>query len=455
MIRIKGGELPTCDEQGMWPYHPALLERPVPRYTSYPTAAEFRADVGTPAFVEALDAIPARAPLSLYVHIPYCHEICSYCGCNTGRANRSHRLASYLEALGAEIDMVAGHLSGRGVVSRIAFGGGSPNAIAPLDFVRLVDRLTTRFRASAPVISVEIDPRTLDRSWLATLRTVGVQRVSLGVQTFDDALQHAIGRPQPDSMIARAVDGFRDAGVASINFDLMYGLPGQTITDIEHSAARSVELGADRIALFGYAHLPAMFPRQRRIDATALPDAALRFRQAATGHDLFVGAGYVPVGFDHFARPGDALAIAARTGTLRRNFQGFTDDGSRHLIGFGASAISEFPTLLVQNEKNAGPYREAIVAGRLPVARGIHRDRHEIARARVIEQLLCAGRARADRQLLQAARPALDIFAQQNLVHIDEDHIELAAEALPYARSIAACFDGHRPLGEKRFSNAI
>jgi oxygen-independent coproporphyrinogen-3 oxidase len=439
----------------MWTYHPALLERAVPRYTSYPTAAEFRPDVGATELGEALDAIPARAPLSLYVHIPYCHEICSYCGCNTGRANRSHRLAAYLEALDAEIDMVADRLSGRGMVSRIAFGGGSPNAIAPLDFVRLVDRLTTRFRASAPVISVEIDPRTLDAAWLATLRTVGVQRVSLGVQTFDPMIQNAIGRVQPDAMIARAVAGFRDAGVASINFDLMYGLPGQTIADVERSATRAIELGADRIALFGYAHLPSMFPRQRRIDASDLPDAALRFRQAAAGHDLFVAAGYVPVGFDHFARPDDALAIAARDGTLRRNFQGFTEDGSRHLIGFGASAISDLPTLLIQNQKNAGIYRETVAAGLLPVERGIRRDRQEQARARVIEQLLCAGRARAGRELLQAARPALAIFAERQLLRIEDDSIELAADALPYARLIAACFDGHRPISEGRFSNAI
>lgn len=444
-----------CDGSLMWPYHPDLLSRAVPRYTSYPTAAEFHEGVGVADQALALANVAKGDALSLYVHIPFCREICSYCGCNTGRANRQQRLSAYLDALDAEIDLVADALGGRGRVGRIAFGGGSPNAIEALAFVRLVDRLLVGFSAADATLSVEIDPRSLDDAWLACLRTVGVQRVSLGVQTFDARIQAAIGRVQPDRMIEAAVDGLRRAGVASINFDLMYGLPGQTIDDVEQSVSRTIELGADRVALFGYAHLPSLLPRQRVIDDSALPGAEQRFAQAAAGHAAFVAAGYVPVGFDHFARPGDALAHAARNGTLRRNFQGFTEDRSDRLIGFGASAISQFPELLVQNEKNSGRYRMLVGAGSLAGRRGIHRQNQARQRADIIEQLLCRGRAHPDFCLLWSAGPALAPFIDRGLARFDNGWLEITPEGLPYARLIAACFDAFRTSTTGQFSHAI
>lgn len=438
----------------MWSYHPDLLQRAVPRYTSYPTAAEFHDGIGAADFARALNDVGDADPLSLYVHIPFCHEICSYCGCNTGRANRQQRLAAYLDALDAEIDLVASTLCGRGRVGRIAFGGGSPNAIEPLAFVRLVDRLLVRFAAADPIMSIEIDPRSLDRAWLECMRMVGVQRVSLGVQTFNPEVQAAIGRVQPDAMIAAAVEGLRAAGIESINFDLMYGLPGQTVDDVERAIERTAELGADRAALFGYAHLPTLLPRQKRIDASLLPDAAARFVQAARGHEAFVAAGYTAVGFDHFAKPGDTLARAVVAGTLRRNFQGFTEDCSDRLLGFGATAISQFPDIIVQNEKNNGRYRMLADAGSFTARRGVRRSQGSRRRARIIEQLLCQGRADPDPGILQGAGSDLAPFIDRKLVRI-ADGLEITPEGLPYARLIAACFDEYRADSSGQFSRAV
>ena len=289
-----------------WTYHPDLLATPVPRYTSFPTAAEFGPAVGSAEMDAALRE--TSGDVSLYLHIPFCEKICWYCGCNTGVANRRQRLASYIEALHREIALAGARLDGRVAVRRIAFGGGSPNAIAPTDFVRLIDSLTLHVSLADPVWSIELDPRTLAPGWGAVLAAVGVTRASMGVQTFSQALQQAIGRVQPEADIQRGTDLLRSAGITSLNFDLMYGLPGQTMADLEDTLATTVRMGADRIALFGYAHVPHMIPRQQKIDAQNLPDQAARFAMAAMGHAYLTGAGYVPVGFDHFARPDDPMA---------------------------------------------------------------------------------------------------------------------------------------------------
>lgn len=440
----------------MWTYHPDLLARPVPRYTSYPTAAEFGDDVGHAEMAAALDRVAAGTELSLYLHIPFCREICWYCGCNTGAASRTARLDAYLARLSEEITQVARRLAGRGRVTRIAFGGGSPNAIAPAAFTRLAAQVRDAFDAADPVLSVEVDPRGFDAGWADALAAAGVSRVSLGVQTFDPAVQAAIGREQPEAEIARTVALLRRAGVESLNFDLMYGLPGQTPEILADSIDRSIELGADRLAVFGYAHVPHLIPRQRRIDAGALPDAAARFAQAALAHARLVAGGYAAIGFDHFARPGDAIARAAREGRLRRNFQGFTEDEAEVLIGLGASAISQFPDLLVQNEKNAGRWHMAVSSGRLAAARGIRRSVDDQWRAAAIEELLCQGRADlggiAGRSeiALRLAR-----FAALKLIRWEGSVLLLAPEALPYARVIASALDRYRGPAATRFSSAV
>lgn len=440
----------------MWTYHPDLLETPVPRYTSYPTAAEFGEQVGPRDMAAALDGVGGEDELSLYLHIPYCGQICWYCGCTTGAANRSHRLAAYLDALGEEIDLVARRLDGRGRIARIAFGGGSPNAIGATDFVRLIDRIVTQLRAAGAVISVELDPRGLSPRWIGAMAAVGVTRASLGVQTLAPEVQRAIGRVQPVALIAAAVERLRAAGIGSLNMDLMYGLPGQGLAELEETLAGVAAMAPERIALFGYAHVPHLIPRQRRIDAAKLPDASLRFRQAELGHRFLAERGYQTIGFDHFALPTDAIAEAARTGMLRRNFQGFTEDRSDRLVGLGASAISSFPDLLVQNEKNAGRYRMMLSAGRLPAARGIVRDADDRLRAGIIEALLCRGEADTTGLRLDEVRHGLRPFCERGLVAIEGTRVRLLRDALPYARAIAATFDAYRRQPQpRRFSNAI
>ena len=437
----------------MWPYHPELLAVPVPRYTSYPTAAEFGEAVGAEAQGRALARV--EGDISLYVHVPFCERICWYCGCNTGAANRRQRVSSYLDALQREVALTARALSKPARVTTVAFGGGSPNALTPVQFLGLVQDVIVRFGALDADWSIELDPRSLTPDWLPTLKGVGVRRASLGVQTFAPALQEAIGRVQPDADIARSVDLLRAAGVTSLNFDLMYGLPGQTMDDLELTLERTVALGADRIALFGYAHVPHMLPRKQRIDASRLPDAELRFAMAARGFDLLVAAGYQPVGFDHFALAADPLAQAAREGRLRRNFQGFTEDAAETVIGLGATAISCFPDLLVQNEKNPGRYRMLLSQDRLTGARGVARTADDRRRGKVIEGLLCDGRVRVDEALRRETEPALAPFIAAGLCAFADGELVLAADGLPYARSIAARFDAYRPLTERRFSSAI
>lgn len=437
---------------GSWTYWPELLEQPVPRYTSYPTAAEFVEESFEERQCEALRAL--RGTVSLYLHIPYCREICWYCGCNTGAANKTQRLAAYLEALHHEVELVARNLHPSVKVSRIAFGGGSPNAIKPTDFVRLIDCLTLNFRLDKPVLSIELDPRTLEPDWFRAIRGIGVIKASLGVQTLDPCVQKAIGRVQPRDMIARATDGLRGAGVSSINFDLMYGLPFQTDEILRDTLDQSIAMGADRVALFGYAHVPHVIPRQQRIDASELPDQRARFRMAAQGYARLGAAGYQPVGFDHFALPQDDLAIAARTGTLRRNFQGFTDDQSPVLIGLGASSISEFPDLFVQTEKNAGRYRMLVGAGQLPGRKGVVRSAEDLRRGQVITDLLCKGRAVVPADLLASSRDRIAPFIARGLARLDDSVLTLEKGSEPYARSVAAVFDGYR-LGARQFSSAV
>ncbi|WP_137680876.1 oxygen-independent coproporphyrinogen III oxidase [Aurantiacibacter suaedae] len=437
----------------MWPYHPQLLATPVPRYTSFPTAAEFTEKVGQQDFVEALRG--ATGDVSLYVHIPFCEKICWYCGCNTAAANRASRLDSYLDALHREIELVAAQLPASARIRRIAFGGGSPNALAPVDFLRLFDQLTLNFPLHDPLVSIELDPRTFDATWAQVLSGVGARHASLGVQTFSDHLQEAIGRIQPREMIENAVTLLRDAGVTSLNMDLMYGLPGQTDDDLTRSLDLAIEYGADRIALFGYAHVPHLISRQKRIDGSKLPDQEARFRMAALGYERLTEAGYQQIGFDHFALPGDPLAQAATRLQLHRNFQGYTEDNAPILIGLGASAISSFPSLLVQNEKNSGRYRMALSQGRLTADRGIVRSVEDRRSGAIISELLCHGRARCDRAALDAAYPRLKPFLEAGLATIENSMLVIGSHALPYSRSIAAAFDPYRQESARRFSSAV
>ena len=437
----------------MWPYHPQLLKTPVPRYTSYPTAAEF---IELDASAHAAALSNAHGDISLYIHIPFCEKICFYCGCNTGIAGRRQRLESYLEALHHEIALVGALLPHDAQIRRISFGGGSPNAVTPVDFIRLIESLTLHFQITDPIMSIELDPRGMTAEWAKTIAAIGIERASLGVQTFAQHCQQAIGRIQPEEEIVRAVDWLRDAGVTSLNFDLMYGLPGQSQNDLIDSLQRTRVLGADRVALFGYAHVPHIVPRQRVIEAEHLPDQAERFAMASLGYSYLCTHGYTPVGFDHFAKPGsDPIASAAMAGRLRRNFQGFTDDDATTLIGLGSSAISTFPELHAQNEKNSGRYRMQLSQGKLPISRGIARTEEDRARGALIEQLLCHGHTTLPPQVNCDERSRLLPFIERHLASLNGDHLMILPDGLPYARTIAAVFDPWRRQSQRQFSAAV
>ncbi|GAA4781170.1 oxygen-independent coproporphyrinogen III oxidase [Stakelama sediminis] len=437
-------------------YYPELLSTPVPRYTSFPTAAEFHNHVGQGDMADALSRIGNDTPVSLYLHLPFCRQICWYCGCNTAAANRVARLSAYLVNLGREIDLFATQLAGRGRISRIAFGGGSPNAIAPEQFDHLLRHVRGVFDATDAEISVELDPRGFDHRWAQVIARNRVRRASLGVQTFAPHVQAAIGRVQPLESVACVVGQLRAAGVTSLNFDMMYGLPHQNDADLEESLKLAIDLSPDRFAVFGYAHVPHLLPRQRRIDAAALPDVEQRFAMAAHAHSLLEQAGYRPIGFDHFARPEDALSQAAQDGSMRRNFQGYTDDDAEILIGMGASAISSFPGYLLQNEKNSGRYQLRVGAGQFATARGIRRSAQDQWRGAAIEQLLCSGKADLS-PLGEVAliRERLIPFAERGLIGWAGNTMILGHEAWPYARGIAAALDPYRQQSTTRFSNAV
>jgi len=432
----------------MWPYHPELLAKPVPRYTSYPTAVEFNDSCGADDYVRALRNMPSGTALSLYVHIPYCQSICWYCGCNTGAAGKIQRLTAYLEALESEMALIGRLLGGRGKVRHIAFGGGSPNAITVVEFVRLLDRITTIFDAGIPQISVELDPRGFTSEWALAMAASNVGRVSLGVQTFAPHVQEAIGRIQPLADIEKSVSALRLRGIDAINFDLMYGLPKQSLQDLDDTLAQAIQLEPSRISLFGYAHMPDMIPRQRRIDGEDLPDAELRFAQSALGHERLTQAGYVAIGFDHFALPTDSLAIAATEGGVHRNFQGFTDDPNDVLLGFGASAISNLPGLLVQNEKNVGRYRSMVSSDQVAAVRGVTVDEETKKRGAIIESLLCQGHVDADAARILPKVHGLDRFEAKGLICRRDGQLVITEAGRPYARHIASLFDQFRTQAE-------
>ena len=428
----------------MWPYHPELLAKPVPRYTSYPTAVEFHSGCGSDEYTQALSDMPSATPLSLYVHIPYCQSICWYCGCNTGAAGKTQRLTAYLDALESEFALIGRLLGGRGKVRRIAFGGGSPNAITTVEFVRLLDRITTIFDAGTPEISVELDPRGFSSEWALAMAASNVGRVSLGVQTFAPHVQEAIGRIQPLADIEKCVSALRLRGIDSINFDLMYGLPKQSLQDLDDTLTQAIELKPSRVSLFGYAHMPDMIPRQRRIDGDNLPDAPLRFEQSELGYQRLTEAGYVAIGFDHFALPTDSLAIAAAEGRVRRNFQGFTEDQNEVLLGFGASAISSLPGLLIQNEKNVGRYRTIVSSGEVAGVRGVTLDEEARQRGSIISSLLCQGQVDAATASMFADADMLDVFEQKGLICQQDGKLTITGAGRPYARHIACLFDKFR-----------
>lgn len=440
-------------------------ERTVPRYTSYPTAAQFTEAVG-PCETAAWLAAPApKDRLSIYVHLPFCAQLCWYCGCHAIIANSYTRVEAYIEQLHAEIDGVSRRLPRHGGVTTLHFGGGTPTLLTPDDFERLVEALRIGFGIDdGAEIAVEIDPRGLSEAMATALGRSGVTRASLGVQDFDPEVQRAINRIQPYPTVATAVDRLQRAGIPHHSFDLLYGLPGQTSEIAAATANKAARLWPDRVAAFGYGHVPHLKRHQRMIDESRLPGPAERIAQAEAIEAVLVAQGYRPVGFDHFAWPCDTLAVAAETGRLHRNFQGYTADPADVLIGLGVSAISSFPAGYAQNTADLKAYQAAIDSGGLATARGIALTREDRLRAAAIERLMCdftidlAALCRAHGfapDALDDALERLEVLARDGMVVIDGRHLTVPSMARRFVRHAAACFDAASPVSPARYSRAV
>jgi oxygen-independent coproporphyrinogen III oxidase len=446
------------------PSNLVLAEKSVPRYTSYPTAPHFSDQIGPETKAEWLASLDVSTRLSLYLHVPYCRELCSYCGCHTKATRKAEPLDAYAQTLLREIDLVARATPARTVI-HAHWGGGTPSLLGGARLLGLTDVLRSRFAFSPDAeISIELDPRHVDGELVDALAAGGISRVSLGVQDFNPHVQKAIGRVQPFETVARAVALLRQRGFAAINLDLMYGLPHQSEEDVIHTAELAASLKPSRLALFGYAHAPWFAKRQKLIDAAALPGAAERLRQAATARKTLIHQGFVAIGLDHFALPGDPLAIAARRGNLRRNFQGYTTDQAEALLPFGASSIGRLPQGYVQNAADVGAWRRAIESGRLATVKGVAFSREDSARAAVIERLMCdfsvdygviAGEYLGDSAAFDAARDDLSQLIREGVATQEGRRVTITEAGRPFMRLVASAFDAYLPARAARHSVAV
>ncbi|MCX2696043.1 MULTISPECIES: oxygen-independent coproporphyrinogen III oxidase [Ochrobactrum] len=431
----------------------------VPRYTSFPTAVDF-----TPITADStkswLRQIGPRESVSLYIHVPYCKEICHYCGCHSKMAVREDVIENFVIALLSEIETVGASLTVRPQVVHLHWGGGTPSILHADQFKRIVAALRLSFDFHPDMEhAIELDPRTVNPVLVEALAQIGVNRASLGVQDVNAEVQKAIGRIQPIETVARAVTLLREAGIDRLNFDLIYGLPLQTVESLRETCERVAEMKPDRIACFGYAHLPQRRANQRLIDESSLPDADERFAQASAVAESFIGFGYKPVGIDHFALPDDALAIAAENGTLHRNFQGYTTDRCQTLIGFGPSSISQYPAGYTQNISDVGQYSKRVVTGGLATVRGYPMHDNDRLRASIITALMC--NFRVD---LNLAAPGVEFsdemallrpLVADGLVEVRDGVITATEDGKPLIRLVAATFDEFRRESVNGFSSAV
>jgi len=429
----------------------------VPRYTSYPTAPHFHAGIDQAVYRKWLAELPADIPLSLYLHIPFCDTLCWFCGCHTAVVNHYAPVKAYCDLLIREMAMVSEALGPARRVTHIHWGGGSPTMLHCDDILRLTQELRSRFDiASDAECAVEIDPRGLTQDCVDAFAQAGLSRASIGLQDTDPQVQKAINRIQSGEETARAVTMLRSAGVKSINLDLLYGLPKQSLKSWEETLHFALTLEPDRLAVFGYAHIPSFKKHQALIPEHLLPDLETRLCQVEMANLILGANGYVPVGLDHFAKPQDSMARASSAGSRTRNFQGYTIDTATALIGLGASAIGALPQGYVQNASAVPTYRAALAQGHLPVARGIALSRDDRLRRHVIERLMCdlkVDLAKACRDFgaapgtLRSAFPKLSPLIQAGAVLVDGDTVSIAPQWRVAARLVCAAFDAYLETG--------
>jgi oxygen-independent coproporphyrinogen-3 oxidase len=431
-----------------------LFDARVPRYTSYPPATGFTPAVGLDFQRAALRALPAATPVSVYVHIPFCERLCWFCACATQGTSTLKPVAHYLDVIRQELALLARDLPAGLQMGQLHWGGGTPTILSPA----MITALATAIKAVIPPapdfsFSVEIDPTLVDAAKIAALAAAGMTRASIGIQDFAPDVQQAIGRIQSFATTRDCVALLRAAGIRSINADLVYGLPYQTQAKFAQTLDQLHQLDPDRIALFGYAHVPNFSKRQKMIPVAALPDEESRYHLARQAAARFAKAGYHPIGIDHFGKADDSLTIAARTGRLRRNFQGYTDDSCPSLIGIGASAISQFAQGYVQNPAATAAYLGRIEAGDLAGHRGYALTDQDRLRAAAIAMLMCD--FAIDLGALAALPGADDLAPLHNavlarfagLVVLDKGFLRITKAGRPLTRIIAHVYDAFTTAG--------
>ena len=428
-----------------------------PRYTSYPTADRFVESFPVDDYMRALTqrsvgAAASATPLSLYVHIPFCENLCYYCACNKIITKHHDRAAPYLSYLSREVDLHIAKLGAGQSVSQLHLGGGSPTFLTDDELRELMAMLRRNFSLlPGGEYSIEVDPRTIDASRLDTLAELGFNRLSFGVQDFDPAVQKSVNRVQPAEQVFALVAAARQRNFDSINVDLIYGLPLQSPESFDRTLAQVVELRPERIALYAYAHLPERFKPQRRIETTEIPNAGAKVAMLARSMAAFMGAGYVYVGMDHFALPTDPLAIAKKQGRLHRNFQGYSTQPDCDLIGLGVSSIGRVGSTYSQNAKTMEEYCDFLDQGRFPVVRGLSLSADDLLRRAVIMAVMCQGLlvfkaieaayAIEFRSYFATEMATLEKLAEQGLVKLNENNIEVTATGWFFVRAVAMVFD--------------
>ena len=434
-----------------------LFDAKVPRYTSYPPATKFSNDVDGPVFLDWLRDIPSGARISLYLHVPFCRRLCWFCACRTQGVQSDTPVQAYVETLRQEV-MALGRLLPEGVeVARLHWGGGTPTLLSAEMMTALSDTLRRSFAFTRDAeFSVEIDPNEIDAARIDALAAAGMNRASIGVQDFDPEIQQIIGRLQSYEVTRAAVESLRAAGIRSLNADILFGLPNQSQEKITDSVQMLLSLVPDRVALYGYAHVPWMAKRQAMIPTEALPSPEQRLHLFETAQRLFRWDQYQDIGIDHFARPEDSMAVAARTGHLRRNFQGYTDDTCDVLIGLGASAISRFPQGFAQNASSTAAYQKSVRAGELATGRGHAFKGQDRLRSRMIEMLMCdfridnAGILR-DFDMVEADLVALERRVAEEFpgfTRVTAEGFEIIPEGRALTRMIARGFDEYEMRAE-------
>lgn len=431
----------------------------VPRYTSYPTAADF-VTVTDEQRANWLGHIKPDEAVSLYIHVPYCRQLCYYCGCHAKATVKDDAIVGYAESLIKDIRLQARYLKGKPRVVHLHWGGGTPSILPRDSFRSIMDALHEFFVFDKKAEhAIELDPRTVTHELVNTLVEIGVNRASLGVQDVNPEVQKAIGRIQPAAVVKRSVDYLRAAGIEHINFDLIYGLPLQTLDTLHETCKTIVDYKPSRIACYGYAHLPKRRANQKLIDAALLPGPLERFYQAQAVEKDLVKMGYMPIGIDHFALPDDHLAIAAKEHNLHRNFQGYTDDDCPVLIGFGCSSISEFREGFAQTVAGIAQYRRTIEANEMATVRGIATNDDDRLRAAMIAELMCNFKLDLSKfggkEKFQDALVRLRPIIADGVAVEHDGIIEMTEEGRPFVRAVASLFDVYRQQNIAQFSAAV